>query len=681
MKELIVVSKTHLDLGFTDTAENVKKKYLTEFIPAAIDTAETLNRDGEKRFVWTTGSWILKEALRSDDENLRKRLSEAIKRGDIAPHALPFTTHTELMDKDLFRYGLSLVDEIDAIAGKKTIAAKMTDVPGHTAAMIPLLAEKGIKLLHVGVNGASAMPDVPECFLWKFKNSEIVVVYSGDYGGVFKSEVTDDILYFDHTLDNRGAGNANAIAQKFLKLKKEFPDYRVRAGRMDDVAETLWQNRKKLPVVEAEIGDTWIHGVATDPYKTAAMKRLCKLKTKWLQEGLLQRGSEEYRNMCDALLCVAEHTWGMDTKTNFGDYEHYATEEFQAARQKDVVTYKNPFVYFPISFVNYFLKLFGIKRPSYSKLEYSWKEQRNYIDQAVEAVEPTRAKEARAALDALKPKRFELGNGKAYRFGKTLTVGKNAISVNAKGGVTLSIDGNPVLDAKDLPLIEYRTYDSEDFQYWLTHYTRNYKKTKGWAIGDFARPGYKRYDGTYWTGKFEYTVSEAIEDTGGECAEIRVKLSCDSDLTEQLGAPDEAFASYRLTDKGLSLRFLWLEKKAVRITESVALRLYPNTDNVFEYEKLGERVDLSKTVNFGGRKLAAVEKTYFQVDSEEYFAECIEAPLIATDGGNLLRFDNEIGTPKNGLTYVLYDNVWGTNFPLWYDESAEFNVKVELERK
>lgn len=681
MKELIVVSKTHLDLGFTDTAENIKKKYLTEFIPAAIDTAETLNRDGEKRFVWTTGSWILKEALHSDDENLRKRLSEAIKRGDIAPHALPFTTHTELTDKDLLCYGLSLVDEIDAIAGKKTIAAKMTDVPGHTAAMIPLLAEKGIKLLHVGVNGASAMPDVPECFLWKLKGSEIVVVYSGDYGGVFRSEITDDILYFDHTLDNRGAGNPKAISKKFLKLKKEFPDYRVRAGRMDDIAETLWRNREKLPVVDAEIGDTWIHGIATDPYKTAAMKRLCKLKTKWLQEGFLQRGSEEYRKFSDALLCVAEHTWGMDTKTNFGDYEHYATDEFQAARQKDVVTYKNPFIYFPISFVNYFQKLFGIKRPSYSKLEQSWKEQRNYIDQAVAALEPTRAKEARAALDTLRPKRFELGNGKAYRFGKTLTVGNNAISVNAKGGVTLSIDGNTVLEAKDLPLLEYRTYDSEDFRYWLTHYTRNYNKTKGWAIGDFARPGYKRYDGTYWTGKFEYTVSEAIQEASGDCAEIRVKLTCDSDLTEQLGAPDEAYASYRLTDEGLSLRFLWLEKKAVRVTESVALRLYPNTDKAFEYEKLGERVDLSKTVRFGGRKLAAAEKTYFRLASEEYFAECVEAPLIATDGGNLLRFDNKIGTPKNGLTYVLYDNVWATNFPLWYEESAEFNVTVGLERK
>ena len=30
MKEVIVVHKTHLDLGFTDLAENVRKRYLNE---------------------------------------------------------------------------------------------------------------------------------------------------------------------------------------------------------------------------------------------------------------------------------------------------------------------------------------------------------------------------------------------------------------------------------------------------------------------------------------------------------------------------------------------------------------------------------------------------------------------------------------------------------------------------
>lgn len=48
MKEVIIVHKTHLDLGFTDYAESVRLRYMNDFIPKAIDAAEKLNSDGEK---------------------------------------------------------------------------------------------------------------------------------------------------------------------------------------------------------------------------------------------------------------------------------------------------------------------------------------------------------------------------------------------------------------------------------------------------------------------------------------------------------------------------------------------------------------------------------------------------------------------------------------------------------
>ena len=54
MKKVIVVSKTHLDLGFTDYAESIRRKYIDTFIPEAIDLAERVNTDAKKHFVWTT---------------------------------------------------------------------------------------------------------------------------------------------------------------------------------------------------------------------------------------------------------------------------------------------------------------------------------------------------------------------------------------------------------------------------------------------------------------------------------------------------------------------------------------------------------------------------------------------------------------------------------------------------
>ena len=52
MKKVFVVSKTHLDLGFTDYAENIRQKYIDTFIPEAIDLAERVNTDSKKYFIW-----------------------------------------------------------------------------------------------------------------------------------------------------------------------------------------------------------------------------------------------------------------------------------------------------------------------------------------------------------------------------------------------------------------------------------------------------------------------------------------------------------------------------------------------------------------------------------------------------------------------------------------------------
>lgn len=51
MKKVIVVSKTHLDLGFTDYGENIRQKYINCFIPEAIELAERVNTLDKKHFV------------------------------------------------------------------------------------------------------------------------------------------------------------------------------------------------------------------------------------------------------------------------------------------------------------------------------------------------------------------------------------------------------------------------------------------------------------------------------------------------------------------------------------------------------------------------------------------------------------------------------------------------------
>lgn len=678
MKKVFVVSKTHLDLGFTDYAENIRQKYLHSFIPDAISLAESVNTPDKKYFVWTTGSWLLKEMLNYTDSSQKEKLINALKNGNIAPHAMPFTTHSELLDYDTFDYGLSMVDELDEIRGRKTVAAKMTDVPGHTKAIVSLLAKHGIKLLHIGVNGASAVPEVPECFLWKNGNDEVVVIYSGDYGGAFKCDFMDEVLYFDHTLDNHGAPSPQKVMEKFNKIQSQFPDYEVTAGTMDDFADIIWEHKDELPVLEDEIGDTWIHGAATDPYKSASLRELMRLKREWLSDGSMQKFSKEYNAFSNALLCIAEHTCGMDVKSYFPDYENYLKSNFQKARKRDKIIIKHPFWDYPYNILNIINKIRF--KSSYSIIEKSWAEQRAYIEKAVDALSESHKQQARSALESLRP--ANIMNTSEYQpYSKALKLSDFEFELNEFGGIgSLTYKGSEVIKKNNKALLEYRVYTSRDYDFWFENYARNMDRNAIWGYPDFGRPLLKYYDGKYPEGSFYYKLDSAYVSKEEKQIKVFANLKCSNVVCEIAGAPREVQVLYTLSSDGIQFDVLWCGKDANRLTEALFLHLYPNAGD-FKLVKVGSPIDYKSTVSMGGRNLHAVEKCIMKKDFGAFDFINYHSPLISIGKGKILEYDNKIeDIEKDGISYVLYNNVWGTNFPLWYEDNARFSFEIRKNR-
>ena len=334
VKKVYLIFKTHLDIGFTDYAQNVKEKYLTQYIPNAIATARQL-QGTDTPFVWTVGSWLIREALNRDDG----AVEQAIRDGLIRWHALPFTTHTEFMTPELFEEGLKISKELDQRFEMETHGAKMTDVPGHTVAMLPLLEKYGIRFLHIGVNGASMPPDVPPLFAWEKDGHRVVVASNGGgYGG--QTEAGESLFLFAHTLDNMGAQPVEQIREIYQKTRQAYPGAQVRCGTMEDFLPQI--DVDALPVITDEIGDSWIHGVATDPYTTAAYR------------SVLRYAKADRLPIPEELLMVAEHTWGMDIKTYYPHTDGWFNAEFAADPEN----------------------------PDRKAVEKSWKEQREYVFEA-----------------------------------------------------------------------------------------------------------------------------------------------------------------------------------------------------------------------------------------------------------------------------------------------------------
>ena len=320
--------------------------------------------------------------LREADEAGRREMEDAIASGEIAWHALPFTTHSELMDADLFRTGLSLSQRLDKRFGKRTIAAKFTDVPGHTRGIIPLLAEAGVQFLHIGVNPGSCVPSVPPLFRWQDPSgAEVVVMYESGYGSAFVLPGEKAALAFGHSIDNLGPQNEQEVDDIFDHLRNEFPDAQVEASTLNDFAKELQMVRSGLPVVTQEIGDSWIHGVGSDPLKVAQFRELLRIRKAWLIDSPALQSDKRFDRFQRKLLMIPEHTWGMDEKTFLGDHEAYSAEKFTAARQMD----------------------------NFRTFEASWVEQRGYIEAALDELGKTqRGYEARKRLRALRPQRPDL---------------------------------------------------------------------------------------------------------------------------------------------------------------------------------------------------------------------------------------------------------------------------------
>ena len=154
IKELHIVSMTHLDVGFTNTTHSVCDMYFEKHFPQAIETHYELKaRGGAETYTWTVFPWLLLEffdgaagcARRRRTEQEMMEMKVAIESGAIIWQANALNSFMELYDETLLDYSLSLRHELNAMFAAKSglLAGKQTDVPGMSIAAVPVLHKKG----------------------------------------------------------------------------------------------------------------------------------------------------------------------------------------------------------------------------------------------------------------------------------------------------------------------------------------------------------------------------------------------------------------------------------------------------------------------------------------------------------------------------------------------------------
>ena len=290
-----VVFSNHFDLGYKsyqpvgDFAYQVMDQALNVWIPRALQYERdmlafnsSVNTYNDS-FVWMTQPYVLSNALDCPphmnftclNSTTRALLLDAMKRSVVTFHAFPYNSEAELHSVDMFEAAIEQSHALsDQLGLPRPLTISQRDVPGTTKAIIPLLVKHGIRAFSIGANGwpTDAIQYGP-IFRWRTDADDavqetLVLYHPGRYGGIL---VKDAIIVegFPHILitdwgdDNQGPATAQSYLSDLAAIRTRFPGCQVRVASFDDYVTPLYTAVQRgelphIPIVTAEMGDTWI---------------------------------------------------------------------------------------------------------------------------------------------------------------------------------------------------------------------------------------------------------------------------------------------------------------------------------------------------------------------------------------------------------------------------------------
>ena len=96
-------------------------------------------------------------------------------------------------------------------------------------------------------------------------------------------------------------------------------------------------------------------------------------------------------------------------------------------------------------------------------------------------------------------------------------------------------------------------------------------------------------------------------------------------------------------------------------------------------EKLGKWLSPLSIVENGNRHLHAVGRGVTgSIGDKKIAISPLDSALVAPGEPSLLDFNNHQPDLSKGMHFCLLDNLWGTNFPMWFEEDCRFRFVIEV---
>jgi hypothetical protein len=584
-------------------------------------------------------------------------MEQAIKRGDIAWHALPFTWQTELLTRSFITGAVGFSKSLDKRFGRKTTGAKMTDVPGHSRGLIGPLAASGVTFLDIGVNSASTPPDVPPLFVWKdAAGASLVMMYHRlEYGGVVRVPGTDLAVAVKVADDNRGPHSLEEIHTIYAELRRQFPEARIQAASLTEIANAVEPQKSALPVLTQEIGDTWIYGIASDPIKLARFREMLRLREQWIRQKKLQAGDTTDLAFLAKFALAAEHTWGTDTKT-WLDFDHYTPDALAQMLQQ----------------------------AKYKTVTGSWVEKRADIDAGIATLPAALRSEAVQRLATLKANPPDTSNLKTHP-GGLMEAAHFTLELDPVTGALIRLRSKArgrewASSTNPLAAFSYQTLSRADYDRFLASYIT---VQTDWAPKDFGKPNIESFGAQSRTWSTKLVSCHWGEEQARHRCVARLRVDESTAPASAVTAwPADMYLELVLpkAESVVHVNFTWLGKRANRLPEAMWLTFQPDAPKPQNWllSKVEAQVSPGDVVSGGNRHMHALSSGLkYRDDHGEFAIDTLDAALVVLGERSPIYFSNTQPDLSKGIHFSLFNNGWGTNYVQWFGEDMRFRFTVK----
>ncbi len=339
--EIYILHHSHVDIGYTHVQTEVLQKHY-EYFDEVIELArESAQYPEGSQFKWNVEVlWAVDSYLRETTPEKRAAFIEAVKKGWIGLDALYGNELTALCrPEELVR----LVDCAGQLRKQYDVtidSAMITDVPGYTWGLVPVLAHTPVKYFCVGPNRGhrigytlSQWGDKP--FYWRSPCGQHKILtwvagegysffHSGrlDGGRLFEylqrleqAEYPYDMLHLRYSIggDNGPPDPGLADFARDWNEKYAYPRLVVATTReMFQEFEARYGN--DLPTVAGDFTPYWEDGAASSARETiinrAAAERLVQAETLFAMLQPTEYPAEDFYQAWRDVILYDEHTWG-----------------------------------------------------------------------------------------------------------------------------------------------------------------------------------------------------------------------------------------------------------------------------------------------------------------------------------------------------------------------------------